>query len=67
MKLFNDSPFAPLLKTVLFTVLSIAFLFGVVAFACKVSEKKDAQNAKIWEVAKTYPNPYQYYNLHRIN
>jgi hypothetical protein len=66
MKLFNDSPFAPLLKTALFTILSIAFLFGVVAAACKIAEHEQAENAKIWEVAKTYPNPYQYYNLHRI-
>lgn len=67
MKLFKNSDFAPLLKTVLFTILSIAFLFGVVAFACKISEHKAVENAKVWEVAKTYPNPYLYYNLHRIN
>lgn len=66
MKTFNDSPFAPLLKTLFFTLFSIAFLFGVVAFACKIAEQQEAENAKIWEVAKKNPNPYQYYNLHRI-
>jgi hypothetical protein len=67
MNFFNNSPFAPLLKTVLFTIFCIGFLFGVVAFACHIAEKKATENAKIWEVAKTYPNPYQYYNMHRIN
>ena len=62
----NDSDFAPLLKTLFFTLISIGFLFGLVAFACKISEHEAIENAKIWEVAKTYPNPYQYYNLHRI-